>query len=391
VSGGCLDPVNPGDATVATVQVTFDGTNTSDTIRVRGTTRARAAALAHEGYDLGRSDFSFTSSNESVAVVEATGVVRAVGTGTAVIRAVLPGGAAGEGEVVVVPSSVEYTIPVGNDPGALAFSPDYTRLYVVIGPDSLAMVDALGYFRLSALRLGMPGSSVAATASAVYVTHPAANAVSVISTATNTVLRTLAVGPGPAGAAATAEHAFVAVRGARRVAVLGTEGETGSIAVAGDPQHLSIARDGRRLFATVDAGSGAWQLVVLEPSSRSTLQTIALSSPPAAVATDLSGTRAYVLLPAEGRVAVFAENASGQYVLSGTVTVGSGATGVSARLVGVPLVVASGAPVTVFDGGNLVVSEQIAEVGTGHVAVRPDGIFAFISSAGSGVLRVIGL
>jgi hypothetical protein len=36
-------------------------------------------------------------------------------------------------------------------------------------------------------------------------------------------------------------------------------------------------------------------------------------------------------------------------------------------------------------------SEEIPNVGTGSVAVRPDGVFAFISVIGSNVLRVIGL
>ena len=44
--GACLDPVDPGDAPVAAVEVLFDGTNTADTINVRGTTRARAIAVA---------------------------------------------------------------------------------------------------------------------------------------------------------------------------------------------------------------------------------------------------------------------------------------------------------------------------------------------------------
>src|SRR5688500_15192349 len=89
LASACLDPVDPSDATVAAVQVHFDGTNASDTIPVRGTTRARAIAVAEQGYDLGRTDFTFTSSNEAVAIVEPTGVVRAVGPGKTIIRAVL--------------------------------------------------------------------------------------------------------------------------------------------------------------------------------------------------------------------------------------------------------------------------------------------------------------
>jgi len=386
----CLDPVDPTDASIAAVQVTFDGANTADTIRVRGITRARAAAIAAQGYDLGRTDFTYASSNQAVAVVDAAGVVRAVSPGTATIRATLPNGIAGEGTVLVVPSTVEYSIPVGKSPGAMAFSPDYTRLYVTIAPDSLAIVDALGYFRMSALRLGFSGSGVAATAEAVYVTHPTTDSVSVIATATNTITKRIFVGTGPTGASATAERGFIAVRGTRRIVIVEGGQAVSGIPVNGEPREVAVSRDGRRLFATVDAG-GAWRLAVAIPASPDTLHSIALSSPPGAIATDLSGRRVYVLLPAEARVVVFAEGSDGRYTEAGALAVGTGAGGVSARLVGEPLVVASGAPLIVFDGVTTSVSERITGVGSGHVAIRPDGVFAFIAAVADNMLRVIGL
>ena len=388
--GACLDPVDPSAAAVAAVQVTFDGANIADTIQVRGTTRARAAAIASQGYDLGRTDFTYSSSNEAIAIVDVVGVVRAVSPGTATIRATLPNGPSGEGRVVVVPSTVEYTIPVGKSPGAMGFSPDYTRLYVTIAPDSVAIVDALGYFRLSALRLGMPGTGVAATAEAVYVTHPTGDSVSVIATATNTLTRRIFVGAGPAGASATAERAFIAARGARRIVIVEGGQAVSAIPVNGEPREVAVSRDGRRLFATVEAG-GSWRLVAAIPASPDTIHSIALSSAPVAIATDLSGKRAYVLLPTEARVVVFAEGTDGRYTQAGSLSVGAGAGGVSARLVGEPLVVASGAPLTVFDGVTTSVSERITDVGSGHVAIRPDGVFAFIAAVADNVLRVIGL
>ena len=387
---GCLDPVDPGDAAVAMVQVTFDGTNTADTIQVRETTRAHAAAVAEQGYDLGRTDFTFSSSNDAVAIVEPTGVVRAVAPGEALIRATLRGGIVGEGRVVVVPSTVAYTIPVGAAPGAMGFSPDYTRLYVVIAPDSLAIVDALGYFRLSAVRLGLAGASVAATGDAVYVTHPQSDSVTIISTSTTAATRRIFVGRSPEGAAATPDRAFIAVGGERRIAVLGGDAIVGSIGVAGTPRAVAVARDGRRLFATVNR-DGAWRLVVAAPASGDTIHSAPLSSEPLTVATDLSGSRVYVLLPNESRIAVFAEGASGEYTVAGSVPVGAGATGVSSRLIGEPLVVASGQPLRIFDGATLATSEEIAGVGNGSVAVRPDGVFAFVADVAAGVLRVIGL
>ncbi|MDQ3674881.1 MAG: Ig-like domain-containing protein [Gemmatimonadota bacterium] len=390
VLGGCLDPVDPTDARVASVQVTFNGANIADTINVRGTTRARAAAIASQGHDLGRTDFSFHSSDETVATVDAVGVVRALAPGTARIRATLPTGTAGEGTVIVVPSTVEYTIPVGKSPGAMAFSPDYTRLYVTIAPDSIAIVDALGYFRLSGLRLGLPGVGVAATAEAVYVTHSASDSVSVIATSTTTLTRRIFVGAGPTGATATSERAFIAARGARQIAIVEGGQAVAAIPVNGEPREVAVSRDGRRLFATVDAG-GAWRLAVAIPASRDTLHSIALSSAPSAIATDLSGRRVYVLLPAESRVVAFAEGTDGRFSEAGTLAVGAGAGGVSARLIGDPLVVASGAPLTVFDGVTTTVSERITGVGSGHVAIRPDGVFAFIAAVGDNLLRVIGL
>ena len=389
--GACLDTVDPGDAPVASVAVVFEGTNTKDTINVRGTTRARAIAVAEAGYDLGRTDFTFTSSNEAVAVVEPTGVVRAVGPGTTVIRATLPGGPVGEGEVVVLPSTVEYTIAVGSTPGAMAFSPDYTRLYVTIGGDSLAVVDALNYTRQSAVSLGLPGTGVAATSQYAYVTHPASDAVSVVATATNTVGPRLAVGDAPTGIAATAERAFVAVRGDRRIAIVEGTQVVGTIGLAGEPRDVAVARDGRRVFATLDAGGGAWRLAVANPATRDTIHTIALSSEPGAIATDLSGTRVFVLLPSEGRAAVFSQGGDGRFTSSGSIAVGAGASGISGRLTGTPLVVVSGAPVTIFDGATLALSEQVANVGSGSVAVRPDGVFAFIANVGAGLVQVIGL
>jgi DNA-binding beta-propeller fold protein YncE len=273
----------------------------------------------------------------------------------------------------------------------MAFSPDFTRLYVSVGSDSLAIVDALGYFRLSAMRIGLPGAGVAATSQAIYVTHPASDSVSVISSSDNILIGRISVGARPSGATATADRAFFAVRGDRRIAIVDAGGDKVAIPLAGEPRDVVVSRDGRRLFATVDVGAGAWRLAIAAPGIPDTLQSLALSSRPGAITTDLSGERAYILLPAEARVAVVAEGAGGVYAEVGSVPVGAGAGGISARLTGAPLVVVSGDPVMIFDGSTLAVLESIPDVGAGNVAVRPDGFFAFISVVGSNVLRVVGL
>ena len=386
----CLDPVDPGQADIAAIRVMFGAADTTDTVQVRGTTRARAVALAPEGYDLGRTDFTYSSSDTSVAVVDPTGVVRGVRAGTVVIRATLPGGQVGEGTVIVVASSIAYTIPVGASPGAMAFSTDHTRLFVTIAPDSLAIVDALGFFRLLAVRLGLPAGGVAATAEAVYVTHPADDSVSVISTGTSTLTNRIWVGAGPTGAAATSTRAFIAARYDRKIVIVEPGKPLLGIPAGGEPHEVAVARGGRRLFATVDV-NGSWRLLVADPSFPDTLESIALPGRPGAITTDATGERVYVLLPDAGRVAIFAEGADGRYQAAGSVDVGAAPGGVATRPVGTPVTIASGEPLTIFDGVSGAVSERIPNVGTGHVAVRPDGLFAFIAAPASGVLRVLTL
>ena len=390
VIAACLDPIDPADERVRSVRVTFDGANTSDTIRVRGTTRVRAAALARGGFDIGRTDFIYSSSDTTIAVVDPNGVVRALRPGVVTIRATLRGGPAGEGQIVVVPTTVEFTVPVGGTPGALAFSVDYTRLYATVGTDSLAIVDALGFFRLSVIALGLPTGEVAATSGLIYVTHPDRDSVSVISAGTSTLSRRIFVGAGPTGIAAGRERVYIAARFDRRVVIVEPDGRLIAIPMGGEPHRVAVSRDERRLFALVENG-GAWRVVIAAPAFPDTLGSLPLPSAPTAIATDGTGERVYVLLAAESRVLVFAEGADGRYSMTGSVAVGAGATGISARVVGQPLVVVSGIPTTVFNGATLAVSERLDAVGNGAVVVRPDGLFAVVASRIAGVLQVIAL
>lgn len=386
---GCLTPVDPDAVPVASVVLTFDGGGEADTIPVRGTTRVRAAALAKQGRELPREDFRYASSDTTVAAVDTNGVVRGRRAGTARITATLPEGMSGEATIVVAPSGVVYTIPVGGVPGEMAFSTDYTRLYVVTAPDSLAIVDALGYFRIGATALGLPGHQVAATGDAVYVTHPDADSVSVLSSASSTLQRRIWVGAGPTGIAAAGDLAFVAARYDRRVVILSGGRATLGVPVDGEPRHVAAARNGRRVFATVEKG-GAWRLVVIAPEYPDTIQSLPLAGVPTAVTTDAAGDRVYVLFAGASRVDAFAEQPDGRYRTAGSVSVGANANGLSVRPSGSPLVV-SGTPAMIVDAFQMTVSESVPGVGAGAVGVRPDGVFAFVGSPGDRLLRVIGL
>ena len=391
LTSACLSPMDPRQADVAAVRVTIGASSAAvDTIQVRGTTRVAAAALAREGYDLGLSDFTYASSDTAVAVVDANGTVRGVAPGSATITATR-GSRSGSAKVVVVPSTVAYTIVVGTQPSDIAFSTDYTRAYVLVGGDSIAIVQALGFYRLRTLSVGLAGHALAATSSAVYVTHPLVDSVSVISSATGDLLGRIWVGAGPEDVVASANRAYVSARYDRRVVIVeGTSAPLG-IPVGGEPTRLAVSADGARLFAGVQRSDG-WHLVSIAPAYPDTLASIALPAEPAALATDRTGSRVYVLLGgASPRVLAFTVNDNGVMTPAGELAAGAGATGVAARPVGTPWLVVSGEPTIVTDAVSLSGGDRIAAGGTGAVAIRPDGLFAFVLDPGQGVVRVIGL
>ena len=51
--------------------------------------------------------------------------------------------------------------------------------------------------------------------------------------------------------------------------------------------------------------------------------------------------------------------------------------------------IVSGEPAIIFHGETLQILDSVPNAGTGAVAVRPDGFFAFIAARGASVLTVV--
>lgn len=386
----CLAPMDPSTVSVAAVRVTLGDRGSSvDTIEVRATVQVRAAAIAAEGYDVGRTDFHYASANPAVAVVDSLGTVRGVAVGTTTITASLFNGKSGTATVVVVPSTVAYRIPVGGVPGAIAFSPDYSKAYVAVGSDSLAIVDAFGFFRIQTLDLGQRIGAVASTGTAVYATNPDVDSVSIVSPATKTLVGRMWVGAGPAGIAANGNTAYVAARYDHKVVIVDAGRVTLGIPMGGEPHDVALSGSGTRLFATVDRG-GAWYVVSANPIAPDTLASYALPARPAALAASRDGDALYVVVPGTGLLQL-GVNTSGAMTLARTAPLPAGAAGVAVRSFDVPYVVVSGTPLTIFDGATLGSPEQLAGGGDGFAALRPDGLFVFVGDRSTGEVHVIGL
>lgn len=384
----CLEPLDPTSIEVERVIAEIGASGSEDTIQVRHTTRVRAAAYAREGYDIGLTEFRYASSDTTVARVDSIGTVIGVSPGSATITVSIPQGKSATVSVVVTPSTIAYVLPAGG-PAGIAFSTDYTRAYVLTTPDSLVVFDALAMYRLGAIPLAFTSADVAATSSLVFITHPNDDSVTVVSKATNAVERRLWVGAGPTGAVGQGARAFIATRFDRQVVIVENGVLTLGIPMNGEPHELAISHNGRRLFASVDRG-GAWHIVPADPQAPDTLPSVAVSSRPTAVSANTDGSRVYVLLAAESRLVVLEENALGRYEAVASVPVGSGAGGVSASPSNRYIVI-SGDPVTILDAATLAVLEEIPGVGTGHVSVRPDGIFVFIADPRNGLIKVVEL
>lgn len=392
-TGGCLSPMDPASsAAIAAVRATIGAAGFgADTIQVRATTRVRATALAAAGYDLGVSNFSYVSSNPAIAVVDGNGTVRGVAPGSARITATAPGGKSATVVVVVVPSTIAYTIAVGDSPGPITFSTDYTHAWVATAGDSLVAVDALGFFRIGAARVGAPAYAIAATGTNVYLTHPALDSITRVGTANSQSLGRAFVGAGPSGIVVSGGRAWIAARYDRQLVIVEGSSRAGSLPLGGEPHDLAVDATGGLLFATVENG-GAWRVAIVRPAGTDTLGSFSVAAGPSALASSASGDHVYLLYPAERLVRVYTRGAAGAYALQGTVTTGASPGGIAARHAGeVPYVVVSGEPGTVFDGVTLQVYDRVAGVGTGNVAIRPDGLFAFVAAPGTTAVNVLGL
>lgn len=392
-AGACLAPMDPGKVPIGQVRVTLgDRALTLDTIAVRRTVRVNAVALAREGYELPVADFRYGSSNSAVAAVDSLGMAHGVAPGTATITAVAPDGTQGAATVVVVPSAVDYSIDVGGAPGDIAFSPDYTKAYVAVAGGSVAFVDALGFFRTGTVSLGDDIGGLAATASLLYVTHPGANAVSIVATATHDVAARVPLAGTPTAVVARGARAWIAERAAHAIAVFDGTEPTTSFSVLGEPVQLALSEDGSRLYVAL-LENGTWNVAVLDAATGVQQGAVALPGEPVAitVATGADGAdHVYAAIPS-ARSLLELSVTRGQPAIDRSVAIPETAGGVAARGGTSPVVVVSGLPLGMYDGATLSLEDSIPDGGTGRVTVRPDGLFVFVGDGATGFVRVIGL
>jgi YVTN family beta-propeller protein len=286
---------------------------------------------------------------------------------------------------------VTATIPVGQQPGRVAITPDGGRAYVTnFGSDTVTVLGSkLG---AETVRVSRQPSVVAITPNGkfAYVTGNGSADVSVLDTAQRAVVAAVPVGQRPSGLAVTPDgrHVYVAVQAAATVAVIDTATNTVSATVhASEPAAVAMSPDGRYAYVTnFGVGIGPGNVSVIDTASNTVTATIPTGVTPGSIASSPDGTHVYVTNFSSDTVTVIdtASNA-----VTSTVQVGQNPANlaVSPDSQHVFVTNQNDDTLSVLDAGSDTVATTVP-IGPqpNGVAVAPDGHSGYVTNTGAGTV-----
>lgn len=174
----------------------------------------------------------------------------------------------------------------------LAIAPDGSKAFVVnaVGPKNVKVIDLSANLVTATITTSQQSMGVAINPAGtrLYVTNPMPNTVSVINTATNTVIATvpMAAGGFPRGVAVRPDglFAYVVLQGSSSVAVIDTGTNTVSATIpltaGSDPFNIAFLSDGSKAYVT-ETLTG--QVRVIDPATNTVTGTIAVGEFPFSV------------------------------------------------------------------------------------------------------------
>ena len=128
-----------------------------------------------------------------------------------------------------------------------------------------------------------------------YIANVSSDNVSVIDTANNTVVATVAVGTSPRSVTVNfaGTRAYVANQGSNNVSIIDTSSNTviGTVPVGSAPTGIAVNRNGTRAYV---ANSGASTVSIVDTGTNSVIASVPVGTNPTDVAINPAGTRAYV-------------------------------------------------------------------------------------------------
>jgi len=140
-------------------------------------------------------------------------------------------------------------------------------------------------------------SCVAQAAPFAYITNGASETVSVIDTATNTVVATVGVGSGPIGVAVNPNgtRVYVANLTSNSVSVIdtGTNTVVANVTLGGSPFAVAVNPSGTRVYVTTVFSNN---VSVIDTGTNTVVATVATGTMPGGIAVSPSGARVYVAI-----------------------------------------------------------------------------------------------
>jgi YVTN family beta-propeller protein len=344
-----------------------------------------------------------TASNTVVATVAVGTVPNGVGVNPAGTRAYVGNQFSNNVSVIdTATNTVIATVAVGSGPVGVAVNPAGTRAYVAnLNGNNVSVIDTGSNTVVATVAVGAvpyafgvfitPGGTPTPTPGPfAYITNHGSHNVSVIDTASNTVVATVAVGFGPLGVAVNpaGTRAYVGNYRSSNVSVIDTATNTAiaTVAAGANPTGVAVNPAGTRAYVADEGNPGT--VSVIDTATNTVVATVAVGANPEGVAVNPAGTRAYVANLNSNTVSVI-DTASNTVVA--TVAVGTRPLGVVVNPAGTRAYVANqSSNVSVIDTAtNTVVATVAVGLGPFGVAVNPAGTRAYVANAGSDTVSVI--
>lgn len=316
------------------------------------------------------------TSNPTIATISdaagTKGVVTAVSPGSATVKATIGG------------VSISATLTVSQ----------LRRAYVVNKVDNtLSVIDTATNLVVTTIAVGSGPQGVALNSSTgrAYVTNSNSNSLSVIDTSSNTVVATVSVGAGPGGIALNPStgRAYVANSNNGTLSVIDTGSNllTATVAVGSGPRSVALNPATSRAYVV---NSGSNNISVIDTTINSVVAIIAVGAGPQGVALHPAASRAYVANSGSNTLSVI-DTVSNSVIA--TLPVANGPKGIAVNPTLNRLYVTSSSgnsTLTVIDTTD---NTTIAAIAVGSspqgVVLSPAINRAYVANSGSNTLTVI--
>ncbi len=300
------------------------------------------------------------------------------------------------------------SIRVGDYPFGAAINPAGSRVYVGImkydGPGTVSVVDTATNSVVTTVPVGHSPQQMAVTSNGTRLYVVTSNGttgegeVSVIDTANNTVVKKIAVSKFPGHIAISRDDRRAYVTRSGGVSIIDTASNTvvGEIVSVSSPGPLAISGDGKRLYIAHDKG-----LSVVDTADGTLVTTVTMTTEAgvSSLAVSPTGSHVYMVLPIEGVVAVIN---TASYTVESTIPTIYGAAGLAVTRDGKRAIVTHPGN---FYGGRLPWTDDSVSVldtatkaivatidvprGPYFAVLSPDGAKAYVTTVNDGTLSVI--